>query len=265
MEYTEAQQLPVIPMERHPLMKGKETDYFKKEKERHEIASELGLENQVTHSVLNVYQQDIEKLTDSKDYVEVSNNTLEKLFQFRKLKNMAIINNIKNILNSEVKWCFALLAITIVSWVGFTTVFPKEPTSAVTLVFSLIWIILNIGTSIGVIILPIFIGTELGFNFNIISVNLRKDSVKETKIKLPYGALLKLKEAKESAIFKYFIVASPDIRIERKTIKIPRLDPAILGITEDSKQFLICYWDIKGDFDRAEAEIERLKKLKIET
>ena len=61
----EETQLPSIPLERHTLMKDKETDYFKKEKDRYDLASKLGLTNQVKHSMLSVYQQDIKELTDA--------------------------------------------------------------------------------------------------------------------------------------------------------------------------------------------------------
>jgi len=250
--------LPTIPMERHPLMKGRNTDYFEKEKDRHKIASELGLKNQVTHSILNVYQQDIEKLTDSKDYVQISDATLKNLFGIGKLKAKAFGNNIGRFFNSNAKWPL-LAGVGAIGGLVLAAGFPSmSPFLGIPLA---VIILLLIVTCVGSLIQYSVDGK---FTFEFISVELKKEPIERTIIKLPYGALLKLKEAKESNIFKDFIIASPEVKTEEYTIRILGNDPAILGITEDARQYLICYWDIKGDFDRAEAQIERLKKLKIE-
>lgn len=259
----EESQLPTIPLERHPLMRGKENEQFKKEKDRHDLASKLGLETQAKHSMFSVYKNDIEELTSSTDYVMVSDKTLESLFQFKLLRSKALFHNIKNFLDSKIKWMSLLIASTITSWVLCVHTFPHDPKTTHGWIMILLWSTFNLVLTGFAIVYPFKTITDGELEWDVIGVRLRKDNIKHTMIKLPYGAMLKYQEAKETNIFKDFIVASPEIHNSTKRLQFPKTDPAILGITEDNKQYLICYWDLKGDFDRAEAQINKLKNLKI--
>lgn len=90
------------------------------------------------------------------------------------------------------------------------------------------------------------------------------EDVKDTMIEIPRIAKLKMKEAKDSELFEAFTIAHPQFRVDRQ-IYAPtfKLDPVILGVTKDSRMFMICWWDIQKDIDKVLKNINLFKKFKI--
>jgi hypothetical protein len=68
------------------------------------------------------------------------------------------------------------------------------------------------------------------------------ENIADTRIEIPYGAMLRLKEAKESNKFISFCIASPT--------KIRLRDPLLLGQIRTGDYYLIFAWDMDKDMDR---------------
>lgn len=98
-----------------------------------------------------------------------------------------------------------------------------------------------------------------------IVLRLKKDSVERSGVAIPFGAQLRLEEAKEKAIFESFQVVYPNVITESALAaeRARERDPALVGIYQGS-MFLICSWDLPKDIEKAETDIEALKALKIE-
>lgn len=109
---------------------------------------------------------------------------------------------------------------------------------------------------------------DFSYSVTEMSADLELTPIEETRIKLPYGAKLKLLEAVESKIFARFVLAHP--RVKETThltdfsfkLKPTSSDPAILGTAIDGRMYMITYWDIKNDVDMAEESIEKYKRFK---
>jgi hypothetical protein len=131
-----------------------------------------------------------------------------------------------------------------------------------TMVFAIIWDIIFF-----CLLIACFIGDKFGklvFNYEFMSVDLAMEDVKDTKIEIPRIAKLKMKEAKDSELFEAFTIAHPQFRVDRQTYTPTfKLDPIILGVTKDSRMFMICWWDIQKDIDKVLKNINLFKKFKI--
>lgn len=98
-----------------------------------------------------------------------------------------------------------------------------------------------------------------------IILRLKKDAVEDSGVAIPFGAQIRLEEAKEKAIFTSFKVVYPNV-VTESALALERArerDPALVGESEGC-MFLICSWDLPQDIEKAEADIEALKALKIE-
>jgi hypothetical protein len=103
-----------------------------------------------------------------------------------------------------------------------------------------------------------------------IGVTLKVVPLDETEIDIPWGAKLKTAEALDTKIFRSFVIAYPKFQVERHRLEIkekiiPRIDidPAICGVTEDGRLFMVVCWDIKHDKDKTKKSIKRFKRFKI--
>lgn len=98
-----------------------------------------------------------------------------------------------------------------------------------------------------------------------IVLRLKKDSVERSGVAIPFGAQLRLEEAKEKAIFEGFQVVYPSVITEAALAaeRARERDPALVGLYQGA-MFLICSWDLPLDVKKAEADMEALKALKIE-
>lgn len=98
-----------------------------------------------------------------------------------------------------------------------------------------------------------------------IHLRLQKDTVESSKVAIPYGAQLRLEEAKATKIFDSFKVVYPNIVTDTQLAqeRARERDPALIGESHGF-QFLICSWDLPKDIDQVETDMQALKALKIE-
>lgn len=107
--------------------------------------------------------------------------------------------------------------------------------------------------------MPFFGGGEA------ITLRLKRDSVENAGVAIPFGAQLRLEEAKDTGFFTSFKVVYPNVVTESALAaeRARERDPALVGEFNGS-MFLICSWDLPKDIQKAEADMEALKALKIE-
>jgi hypothetical protein len=253
---------------RHPLMEDVETSYYLKKKKEIELDQELGLTNQSLISNMELLKNDIDHLTSSKKYYPVTERMLNQMFRIRKLKNKCLLHNLKEIFDKT--WNRL--------WLFFTSA-SLTCGSAFLIKYSMIkdlylWKNVFMSSTIffGCIctisaFFALFIkGIKIRYQY--IQIELMKEPINVTKYKIPYGAKLKMKEALDTKIFKDFIIAYPKVEVRNEEIDVKirmETDPALLGITDDKREFLICWWDVKHDIDKAEKKIDWIKKFKVET
>ncbi len=196
---------PEFPV--HPKMKGKDRPYAAELQPHWERAKRLGLEAQATAIGTMALKKDIEELTKGEDYREVTDQDLEAMFEFPRLRRK-------------------------VRWYNFKAKAAR----------------MFLGDGEGKIIL-----------------RLKKDSPERSGVAIPFGAQLRLEEAKEKGIFDSFQVIYPNIVTETQLAaeRARERDPALVGICAGA-MFLICSWDLPEDIKKAETDMEALKALKIE-
>lgn len=98
-----------------------------------------------------------------------------------------------------------------------------------------------------------------------IILRLKKDSPERCGVAIPFGAQLRLEEAKEKGIFDSYQVIYPNIVTESQLAaeRARERDPALVGLCA-GVMYLICSWDLPEDIKKAETDMEALKALKIE-
>ncbi|MFW6311094.1 MAG: hypothetical protein ACOC1K_02540 [Nanoarchaeota archaeon] len=250
----------MIPIKRHPLMEGmNDKNYVREFQKEAEIDAKLGLKNQSEISIKKVIEKDIDELTNSRDYYEVNKKILEKLFDLNKLKNKCVSYNAGEAIKSTFK-CAKPQFYILFSSLGLATLGFLTLNIPVVVVFSFLC---------ALVLLIAFVTTigEVEFEYTFIDVRLDIEPVKTTNIKIPYGAKLKLLEAKESGIFEDFAIISPKFEENTvyKNIHVPNfnIDPAIVGLTADKRMFMVVYWDIEKDKEKVINDIKRFKKFKV--
>lgn len=273
---TETKQLPAIPIDlrRHPLQADKVDPQIEAIREDAVLDAELGLKKQVNHDSLRALQHDIDVLTSSRDYMEVSHAIVEKLFQIGKLRRMCWAYNLKEYVR-EIWLNFRLNLLFLTAGFGITLLFvhlikldqgkggPLVPLIALTALAGIVAYFLGF----------ILAGRDLrnhlwrlNFNLNLLRVEVKTDAIENTNIPIPRGAKLKLLEAKKSEIFTGFKILWPDYHIEHVERKFElrmNWDPAIVGLTADNRMFMIVSWDVANDVEKTAAKIKLLKKYKI--
>jgi hypothetical protein len=234
---------------------------------------ELGLNNQFEIDQKRVLQKDIDELTKSNEYYQVTPKLLNKLFKLGHLRSLCTFFNIKeavtqSIIGAKIPIIFGILLIG--SALGIVTMTHiHESLKSTAQLYMNFGIVL---TAIAAIIffcciIMSFIEEDFGhieFNFKFMRVGLTIENVKETRVIIPKMAKLKIKEAKDSELFEGFSIAYPKFYVDEKHYKPTfKFDPVILGVTKDSRMFMVCWWDIAKDIDRVKTHIKMFKKFKV--
>jgi hypothetical protein len=265
--------LETFSLIRHELKKGQTNDAIQAISEELDVDKKLGLEKQAKLTVSKSLKQDIDELTSSKDYFEVSQALLKKLFQIRKLRSQCFWHNIfapikaffvAGVLPLSIHVLFLILLYPIVKfsvWIWPLAVKGATPWLVTLCIFNVIgWI--------GVAVVLIFGFVTWGgrrIQYALMKIKLKSLPLSEVTEKIPYGAKLKVLEAQETGIFKDFVYIAPEFEVNRKVhnILFPSIDPAILGVTGDKRMYMIVYWDIENDVEKVVKQIEHFKKFKL--
>jgi hypothetical protein len=265
--------LQTFQLYRHDLCQGKNNNDIEKIAKELEIDKQLGLKAQCELTAEAALQKDIDELTSSKDYVQVSKLLLEKLFGIGKLRMICTWHTIKSFIRGmlrDAKTPLILFTIVLAMiypmcvWSGMTIGKPASPSIVTAGLFVVLgWVLLVIFAIYGI---RDFV-ENVKIKYDSLEVALDMKSLSSVDTRIPYGAKLKVLEAKETGIFRDFVYASPKFSAETKiwqnTLHI-NIDPAILGVTQDERMFMIVYWDIKKDKERIIKEIHQFRKFKIE-
>ena len=242
---------------------------------------ELGLKGQFNLDQQKILKKDIDELTRSNNYWEVSQRTLEKLFKVPQLRALCVLPNLKEALFQSasggrvpliLSGLFLFFTAASIK-LGFLS--SKLPTSVHGFLAIIACVILGI-CAVAAIIMAIssffsdgFMNRDVSFKYWFIGVKLNMESATQTKIQIPYPAKLKMKEAKDSGLFEGFSIVRPEFFTNQKnfkpSFKLPPFppDPAILGVTKDNRMFMVVWWDVEHDIDRVKTSIKKFKKFKI--
>lgn len=278
-------------LDRHHLMANTQTSYQKELQENFEIDKDLGLENQMRIDQTELIQKDIDELTNSRDYYEVRKSTLKKIFGISRLKMMCLPFNIREISFKLFKyfWRPTLYFLIALGTLIYTTNTWYNLHNNWSPTLNNVYIILSVVLSCAITIYALcklfFIDTytrsmttirddhhETSYvrTYDLIDVDLIIEPLNKTRLKIPYSAKLKTKEALETDIFNDFVIAYPKFvqkKVEEEFIvskPVERwLDPAILGVTQDNRMFFIVSWDLENDTKRVERSIKKFKKYKV--
>jgi hypothetical protein len=241
-----------IPLARHPLMSDKKMEYVKDIQEEADLDRHLGLNHQVRMDELDMIRHDIDELTKSTDYVEVSNKDIENLFGIGWIKVRCFVSTLVIFFKSPLGICLEVTAAFLL--MGIFGVHTDNHKLAV-IGFSAMTLVL-----VGILVQC---ATE-GFEVYRVKVSMRRERIQDTIIRLPIGAKLKLKEAVDSKLFLRFDIVDPKIDVTSETLRAPRkmvVDPAIIGLTPDNRQFLIVCWDAENE--NLKVNQKNFKKLKL--
>lgn len=275
----EEKNLPVDPstlpsLHRHELMVKESDEIIKSIEEELNVDTELGLRNQADLTANKALKHDIDKLTSSKDYFEISSKQLSQLFQIGALKRKCYWANLISFWSGVSKTCklplfldISFLALIYPMMIFSFAVIPwKGNPLAITLGLS------NVIAWVGMLILLIYgiiTWDKKELSYLLINVKIDTRPLSSVSSPIPYGAKLKVLEAKKTGIFKDFVFATPEFDIEGKNHLIdlkknfPPIDPAILGVTEDKRMYMIVYWDLDKDVERIIKNIKDFKKYKL--
>lgn len=265
--------LESVKIYRHPLMEGKVTKDLSALVDELEIDKKLGLSYQAQETAEEILRKDIDELTSSKDYFQVTGKLIEKLFCLGNLRMMCFIANIKEIKNEILKVGGPGISMIIGSFIAvlpvvlFWTYLAKIHENKFVFGFFCL-ALLNVIFSAGVAVLHIAgwvnIFYEKTYRYDFMKVQINYVPLKEAQVKIPRGAKLKVLEAMETKIFEDFVLVSPKFIVEHKEVHFSRPDPAILGVTKDKRHFMIVYWDVERDVERVIKDIDAFKKFKLQ-
>ena len=284
---------------RHPVILNKEVPYAKKFEEELLLDHELGLKNQMNIDAKRFFSKDIDELTRTEDYHEVSLKVVERMFKMRLMKFACFLHNIVESFTVTFKQFFmSLIYIIICAASAFGTyrlgVFiymsQNDLYQSLGIISAIVTGVISISFLIFALMEPFMTvhaievprgndddftdthnidvkGIKLDFFF--LKVFLKIEPVEDTELSIPRGAKLRMLEAKKTGIFEGFSIAYPVL--EKRHVKYHRFlkqreqptDPVLLGITKDNRFFLIAWWDIKKDIDRIQKDLKILKKFKV--
>lgn len=202
--------------------------------EKKELASSIGASHEVKETVAAIHRQEIDNLMKGMPYYEVSEKDLEHLFK------IDVINSTITALAISIP---IIIACSLFSW-G-------------------VWVSNTGEARIAGMVLGDVFGLLLGFAISMpiaesLKVELKMEGLGETRIRIPYGAMLRVKEAKDSKMFNAFFIVYP-----AKKEKLAFNDPAIVGRLPDGRLKMIVYWDIKKDIERVLKDIRTSFPLKL--
>ncbi len=105
------------------------------------------------------------------------------------------------------------------------------------------------------------------FIANFLRIGLITEAAGSTTMEIPYGAKLRMKEAKDKGLFDSFHVVHPNMeQVKLMADQIIMRDPALIGsvtVHGETRSFLISYWDIEKDRERLLVDMARFKKMKV--
>jgi hypothetical protein len=263
--------LESVKIFRHPLMEGKVTKDLAILVDELEIDRKLGLTYQAQETTEEILRKDIDELTSSKDFFEVSRKLVEKLFSLGKLKIMCFFSNVKEAIHQTlivarpgiamVLGGLLLLLPVVFLWAHLGQIQSKVTAGLFCLFF--LNVMFSLGLAVLVIVGFVNIFYDKTYSYDFMKVQINYVPLKEAQVKIPRGAKLKVLEAQETKIFEDFVLASPKFIVEHKEVQFSRPDPAILGVTKDKRLFMIVYWDVERDVERVVKDIESFKKFKL--
>ena len=256
-EYSHKALAKPIKIMRHPLMHGKSEDYVEELSEEIDLNKELGLENQAKIKQCELIRKDVDVLTKSNNYFEVTEKGLEKLFGIRKLKSKCIFHNLKiAFITSGMYIPILCFTFGILSTVSSVIVKPVLFTVFLMIAATSFFVVTVLRT------LSIIKSSRKRFPF--IRIRLKTEAIEDTKIQILKGAALKFKEAKDTDIFSKFTISYPEVYCKGiDTVKQPNMDPAILAQTVDGRMFMVVWWDIEKDVEKSITKIKDLKQFKL--
>jgi hypothetical protein len=264
--------LESVKIFRHPLMEGKVTKDLAILVDELEIDRKLGLIYQAQETTEEILRKDIDELTSSKDFFEVSRKLVEKLFSLGKLKITCFFSNVKEAIHQTLIVAGPGIAMVLGGLLLFIPVIilwshlGKIPESKVTAgIFCLFFLNVAFSMGLGVLVIAGYVNMfyEKTYRYDFLKVQINYVPLNEAQVKIPRGAKLKVLEAQETKIFEGFVLASPKFIVEHKEVQFSRPDPAILGVTKDKRLFMIVYWDVERDVERVVKDIETFKKFKL--
>ncbi len=255
----------VVQSRRHHLMEEEERPYVKEKEDEIALDRELELNRQARYDSEDILRMDINELTKSNNYHRVNTKLMEKMFNMPGFKTMCLWTNLNSIFNYI--WmplkgvlittsiiALAIYGLTFLSW-GTTTP----------------W---NLGAPVllfvvgGVLEYAFALYASIWFKKNklkLLKARMVSEDVRETEVRMPYGAKLKLKEAVDTKIFISFNINYPTMaEDDYGFIPTMKTDPAITGKTEDGRYYMVCWWDVANDIDKVETKIKMFKKFKVE-
>lgn len=295
---------------RHPLYAKKKKKYVKEVEKELELDAKLGLKALSEGTAKKTLTKDIDELTNSRDYYEITKDGLYRLFGIKWMNlNYCVPYNILQKLGVLFEILLGTVKCKILAFVtAVFLLFAIDGYAKATWNISTRWQFLGNTAAVlsfaGLVIFAIWWITE-ALEYKIeepepvseseegvtkytiepkdndkkkariisyikIGVILKVVPLDETEMDIPRGAKLKTEEAFDTKIFRSFVIAYPQFRVEKHRLKIrekviPRikLDPAICGVTEDGRLFMIVCWDIKRDKDKTKQSIKRFKSFKL--
>lgn len=261
-------------IQRHPLINKSDTS-IQPIIDEFELDKALGLFNQARLTSQKALAHDIDELTSNKNFFEVTPKTLEKLFNFNSLKKHCFFSNLTSSILGFFKGAILPLSLDIIA---LSLIYPLfrfsfyaipwhyTPTSITIGIFNIItwigWIIL--------VIAGIRTWSDITIPHTILDIKLDLIKLDQVTEKIPYGAKLKIKEAQNTNLFQSFVFATPSFTTRKlndiynkSNKKLPKNDPAILGVTLDQRMYMIVYWDIQKDTEKIIKNINKLKPFKL--
>lgn len=256
---------------RHELMVGNTSPAIESITKELELDLELGLKNQAEQTMIEAISRDIDELTSSKDYFEVSDSLLKKLFQIGNLQRKCLYSNIISKITGFFKAGALPLSLHVIMLAATLPMIQFSiwlwPIAQKTPLLYAICT-LNVILWCGMVVLAIagfWAWSGKDIEYTVMSVDIRSRPLSSVTDKIPYGAKLKVQEAMNTKIFTNFVYVTPEFNIKSEELRVfpPIIDPAILGETADRRRYMIVYWDIDKDVARVVKEIEHFKKFKL--
>lgn len=237
-----------------------------------ELNKSLGLDGQIELLGKEVLNADIDTLVSSKEYPEVNENGLKKIFGIDNLNPKVWGVNawlIGKALAYHLSIPVALFILCYYLSEGTT-----EGEKVIKPGFFILSLLVGLASVIAAIVhVSSICGSDVCremvpsyFHFRWLSLGMVYVPHDRCTVKIPYGAKLRLKEAMDTKIFSKYMVAYPKVTLNELPVRKLEIDPALIGVTEfggEERWFLISLWDIEKDRDRVINDISRMKKLKV--
>lgn len=205
-----------------------------------QIFKDLGLQNQVS-------MREVQTVMDGMPYYPVTMKALEKLFHIRMVKWLTFWHNYGVRMDQKpiATVLFSLLVIGIPVAVGVIAHFGGM--AYIGLIFLILLLVISLAIW----------DIELRETRGVLKAEITVEEIGLTKVKIPYGAALRYKEAKDKGAFDSFAVVYPNV-VEQQITR----DPAIIGM-KNGQMFMVVYWDLEKDKERVIRKLRDYRKFKV--